>query len=224
MSMRRNFKRINGIKGFNMIELLVSLVVVAVSLFAVAKIQITGMQSVEGAKQTTGSTVSIANIIERLSGHRDGIRAILGNSGNGSANFFLDKVDALSDVSGCDAVPSADEASSSDKAIKGLKCEIDAWVYSIYNALNLSDAEDICANITITDVSGTSGYSYKTGFKYSVPMVRVEYKWKKAPSVDSSKLKCTVTDNKLAQPQYSHDPAVDETAEIGYSSMEYLLP
>ena len=40
-------------KGFNLIELLVSLVVVALSLFAVAKIQIMGLQSGESAKQST---------------------------------------------------------------------------------------------------------------------------------------------------------------------------
>jgi len=55
----RTINRIGKTFGFNLIELLVSLVVVAVSLFAVAKIQIFGLQAGEGSKQSTASTTDI---------------------------------------------------------------------------------------------------------------------------------------------------------------------
>ena len=96
----RTINRIGKTFGFNLIELLVSLVVVAVSLFAVAKIQIFGLQAGEGSKQSTASTVSVVNLMERLSGHRQGISKLLKTSSDGYVIFTLNDVDAMNMFNG----------------------------------------------------------------------------------------------------------------------------
>lgn len=219
----RTINRIGKTFGFNLIELLVSLVVVAVSLFAVAKIQIFGLQAGEGSKQSTASTVSVVNLMERLSGHRQGISKLLKTSSDGYIKFTLDNVEAMNmSDSDCSKVPLADEYRNKNSAETGIKCEIDAWIYSVWNSLNLEGKKDICANILITSVDD---YEYKTGEKFDVPRVAVEYKWRKTPSSAAAKMRCTLNDkNRLKPPKFSTNADEDETAEIGFSSMEYLLP
>lgn len=219
----RTINRIGKTFGFNLIELLVSLVVVAVSLFAVAKIQIFGLQAGEGSKQSTASTVSVVNLMERLSGHRQGISKLLKTSSDGYVIFTLNDVDAMNmSASACSKVPLADEYRNKNSAETGIKCEIDAWIYSVWNSLNLEGKKDICANILITSVDD---YEYKTDENFDVPRVAVEYKWRKTPSSDADKMRCTLNaKNRLEPPKFSTNADEDETAEIGFSSMEYLLP
>lgn len=124
--------------------------------------------------------------------------------------------------SDCSKVPLADEYRNKNSAETGIKCEIDAWIYSVWNSLNLEGEKDICANIFISSVDG---YEYKTGEKFDVPRVAVEYKWRKTPSSAAAKMHCTLNDkNRLEPPKFSTNADEDETAEIGFSSMEYLLP
>ena len=202
----RTINRIGKTFGFNLIELLVSLVVVAVSLFAVAKIQIFGLQAGEGSKQSTASTVSVVNLMERLSGHRQGISKLLKTSSDGYVIFTLNDVDAMNmSASACSKVPLADEYRNKNSAETGIKCEIDAWIYSVWNSLNLEGK--------------------KTNENFDVPRVAVEYKWRKTPSSDANKMRCTLNDkNRLEPPKFSTNADEDETADIGFSSMEYLLP
>ncbi|MCR4554764.1 MAG: prepilin-type N-terminal cleavage/methylation domain-containing protein [Succinivibrionaceae bacterium] len=207
-------------KGFNLIELLVSLVVVAVSLFAVAKIQITGMQSVEGSKQSTSSVVSVANLVERLSAHSTAVRTV---SRKGGIVELFKGASAVNDAHSsqlADCGGTKDESNLADAKVV-IYCEIDAWIYSVYNALNLRNDSDICAFVNIRF---TPGYDYKDDFKgIKIPKILAQYKWKKAPSV-STDINCEATDNKLEPPKYNTDPSQDETADIGFSAMEYLLP
>lgn len=217
----KNFRQA---RGFNLIELLVSLVVVAVSLFAVAKIQITGMQGVEGAKQSTASTVGVINLIERLSipEHRDGIRTLINKNGSiaesGSLRDFNTKYGHLK----CENVPSKDEATKPTVAENAINCEIGGWIESIKNAFNIESDQDLCMNILIQDVSG-DGFIYRTGFVYAIPRITIEYMWRKA-KVDQT-LNCTPNSstNLLEKPNYGYD-ATNSDSDIGYSSMEYLLP
>lgn len=200
-------------KGFNLIELLVSLVVVALSLFAVAKIQIMGLQSGESAKQSTASTVNVVNLMERFDAHRVGIGSLLAKN-KGTVTFFLNK-NKFEGVNCNNFAIGFDDTDGS-----GVPCEIDAWIYSVWNSLNLQNDDDICAKVTIKDVPG---FKYKTGMKYKIPKVMVDYKWRKTPS-SSANLNCVKDGERLPPPVYSTNVSVDQSAEIGYSTMEYLLP
>lgn len=201
-------------RGFNLIELLVALVVVAVALFAVAKIQILGLQSGESAKQSTASTVNVLNLLERLDAHRVGIGNMLDGSDDG-ISYFMSSADTKNGDS-CNEFPIGFD----DTDGSGVACEIDAWVYSVKNSLNLVNDEDICANVFIETVPN---FNYKLGMKYRIPKVTVEYKWRKTPS-SSADINCNLVDNRLPPPKYDSNPSNDQTAEIGYSTMEYLLP
>lgn len=221
--------RLTRMRGFNLIELLVSLVVVAVSLFAIAKIQITGMQSVEGAKQSAGSTVSVASFIERLSLHREAVRTILDASTATphSLTYLLKSLDdeALNGATSSACKGDLDQLKV-DEATTSVVCEIDAWLYSVYNALNLKNPGDICAYISISDATD---YKYKSNssvsFRYAIPVVMVEYKWRQSPTSATSTddFNCNLKDGHLIKPNLTYD-SKDQSGEIGYSSMEYLLP
>ena len=179
MMKMRDYFLMTKSRGFNLIELLVSLVVVAVSLFAVAKIQITGMQTTHGAKQSTSSTVSTVNLLERLSGHRDGLRTLLDAQTSHNVSYQLKSADQDDK---CNTLPTHDEENSDSK-------------------------EDL---------------------DYNLPRVIVEYKWRKNPSSsnwgENGSKACVFENNRLNPPVYSSNPSADESADVGFSSMEYLLP
>ena len=230
-------KKFRLTRGFNLIELLVSLVVVAVSLFAVAKIQITGMQGVEGAKQSTSSTIGVVNLIERLSipEHRDGIRTLISTqSGNqfavsGSLKKFNQDFGSVN----CEDVPSYEEATNPEVAKRAINCEIGGWIESLKNAFNISSDEDICMNVLARDVSdSSSGFEYRNDsdgvhhFAYRIPRITVEYKWKKVSSAQfTGTTFCQLDNGLLVRPEisYSNDTKYTDT-DIGFSSMEYILP
>ena len=223
MMKMRDYFLMTKSRGFNLIELLVSLVVVAVSLFAVAKIQITGMQTTHGAKQSTSSTVSTVNLLERLSGHRDGLRTLLDAQTSHNVSYQLKSADQDDK---CNTLPTHDEENSdSSKANLAIECEIKAWVFSVHNSLNLVESTDICANVFISDIRD---YEYKKNFDYNLPRVIVEYKWRKNPSSsnwgENGSKACVFENNRLNPPVYSSNPSADESADVGFSSMEYLLP
>lgn len=230
----KNINKHRQARGFNLIELLVSLVVVAVSLFAVAKIQITGMQGVEGAKQSTTSTVGVVNIIERLSipEHRDGLRTLISADSHhefktsGTLDEFNDKYGSLD----CNNVPSQAEATNRDVAERAIHCEIGGWIESIKNAFNIASESDLCMNIYVRDVSDSShGFSYRNSddgtFAYRIPRITVEYKWKKVDAGSEDDF-CTLENNFLKKPTINYSTTEHEYADanIGFSSMEYILP
>lgn len=228
----KNIGKFRQARGFNLIELLVSLVVVAVSLFAVAKIQITGMQGVEGAKQSLTSTVGVVNLIERLSipEHRDGIRTLISSSTNRrfQTSGSLEKFNTLYGDLDCNNVPSQEEATNKNVAERAIQCEIGGWIESIKNAFNIAKEPDLCMNVFVRDVSDpTNGFIYRTSstrtFAYDIPRLTIEYMWKKVD--DGTELDCELENNLLKKPTINYATESEfADANVGFSSMEYILP
>ncbi len=206
----------NKSKGFNLIEILVALVVISISLFAVARVQISGMQGMETAKESTSSAVNITNLIERLSKQRDAIRLYLDKHGSYSANQLAsDNI-----VSSSDACPTS-PISDVDDAQKAIGCEIDAWASSMVEALGLTDGNGnvdktaLAYGVTIED-QGTD-YKYTNTIKYKIPRITIAVMWKKNPGAELDKKSWTINDKRLMT-------SPDVKSELGYMSMEYIAP
>ena len=197
------------IKGFNLVELLIALIVVSVALFGVAKLQINGMHGMESAKMTTSSVVNVASLIERLSKQRDEIKVYLDTH----AKFSRLKNNNTPEVDACNVT---DTTADANKAGISINCEIDAWVSAAFKTLNLQNSTDICYAVNI---SYDDNYSYNASMMYAIPRITVALKWQKIPGVgwDNGGGGCSVNDSGLMTV-----PNAD--SDVGYMSMEYIAP
>lgn len=204
--------------GFNLIELLISLLVVAIGLFAIAKMQILGIHGVEQSKSSTASTIIVGNVIERLSKQRDAIRIYLDKYGTytrtGSqldSGFAEHCSESDTDIS----------EGSSGKAQNALDCEISYWVESLVNAMKLG-ASDGCYRIIIED---SAPYAYKAveetenATYYKIPKIKVSILWNQISG--SSALTADMC-NAFQESGLHQAPAIK--SNIGFSTMEYLAP
>lgn len=195
-------------KGFNLIELLVALVVISISLFAVAKVQISGMQGMETAKEATSSAVNITNLIERLSKQRDALRVYLNGS---DEKYKQNNLASETIINGaCTKTPTKNAANAKN----AIGCEIDAWANSMVESLNLGSKADLAYGVTIDD---EGDYSYTKTIKYTLPRITIAVMWKKNPGATMNETDYELDDNGLMTP-----PGVD--SELGYMSMEYIAP
>lgn len=203
--------------GFNLIELLISLLVVAIGLFAIAKMQILGIHGVEQSKSSTASTIIVGNVIERLSKQRDAIRIYLDNQGT------YTKTDSQLDsgfAEHCSETETDISEGSSGKAQNALDCEISYWVESLVNAMRL-DASDGCYRIVIED---SAPYAYKAvetanATYYKIPKIKVSILWNQISG--SSALTADMC-NATQESGLHKSPAIG--SNIGFSTMEYLAP
>lgn len=199
----------NKSKGFNLIEVLIALVVISISLFAVARVQIAGMQGMETAKESTSSAVNITNLMERFSKQRDAIRLYLSAHSDGFSKHGLASMDM-----GCTSMPTS--ITNADQADQALSCEVEAWASSMVAALNLETSDDLAFSVLVID---RQNYEYTTNIRYSIPRITVAVMWKKNPGADM-----TIADYKLKDDGSGlmYPPAAD--SELGYMSMEYVAP
>lgn len=201
--------------GFNLIELLISLLVVAIGLFAIAKMQILGIHGVEQSKSSTASTIIVGNVIERLSKQRDAIRIYLDNYGT------YTKTGSQLDSGFAEHCNDTDiSEGSSGKAQNALDCEISYWVESLVNAMRL-DASDGCYRIVIED---SAPYAYKAvetanATYYKIPKIKVSILWNQISG--SSALTADMC-NATQESGLHKSPALG--SNIGFSTMEYLAP
>ncbi len=202
----------NKSKGFNLIEVLIALVVISISLFAVARVQIAGMQGMETAKESTSSAVNITNLMERFSKQRDAIRLYLTmNPVEGFVRNGLGDMDV-----GCDAMQAA--IINATQAEQALSCEVEAWASSMVASLNLESPRDLAYGVTVRDQA--TNYQYTANISYSIPRITVAVMWKKNPGAKDM----TIADYKLKDDGSGlmYPPAAD--SEYGYMSMEYVAP
>lgn len=221
---KQSFSRLGNFRGFNLIELLVSLVVVSISLFAIAKIQIMGMHGMESSKETTTSMVNVSSLIDRLSSHRDAVRIYLDNVGD----FKTGNVNKTSlNVSNHESCLYEKESTNVNDAKKAIVCEIQFWIDSIYSELNLQNSTDICVNVKVSD--SKSELAYSSGFNYAVPKMTVAYAWNKSPDSSSLSSSCSGNDSSTLE-NFAIDNAKDSDSNsyadssVGFVSMEYIMP
>lgn len=198
-------------KGFNLVELLIAMIVVSISLFGVAKLQVNGMHGMESAKLTTTSVVSVANLVERLSKQRDEIKVYLDHK----AAYTVAGASSASIVPGGASCNSAG-ADSEEHARLSLDCEIDSWLSATFSTLNLQDSNDICYAVRISYAN--ANFNYSAGMRYAIPQILVAIKWKKVSgsSWDTGGCNATNDTGTIAAPGADSD--------IGYMSMEYIAP
>ncbi len=197
--------------GFNLIELLIALILISIALFAIAKLQISGMHSMESAKTTTASVVNVSNLVERLSKDRDEIRTYL----ESNKSYYIHRSSSASVAENC----SGGGAGTAAEAKITLDCEVDAWVSATFSTLNLESKNDICYTVLIRE---TNNFSYGS-FSYAIPLITVSLKWKKTTGVDwktSATGDTGCTGNKDTGLMTVPSPDGD----IGYMSMEYIAP
>jgi prepilin-type N-terminal cleavage/methylation domain-containing protein len=210
--------------GFNLVELLIALIVVSIALFGIAKLQVNGMHSMESAKMTTSSVVNVANLVERFSKIRDEIKVYLDANdkfvAQKSSRSRLVTDDSLCENKPVCATGSGDSIGNRtgicpESADITLKCEIDAWMASTFETLNLQNDDDICYSVR---VAYDDNFEYSPGIKYAIPKVTIALKWKKISGVDWGNGGCSAN----ADTGLMTVPAVD--SDIGYMSMEYIAP
>ena len=210
--------------GFNLVELLIALIVVSIALFGIAKLQVNGMHSMESAKMTTSSVVNVANLVERFSKTRDEIKVYL----DANDKFLAQKTSKsrlVTDENSCINKPACPVTASSslgtrtgicpESAAVTLKCEIDAWMASTFETLNLQNDDDICYSVRI---AYDDNFEYSPNIRYAIPKVTIALKWKKISGVDWGNGGCAAN----ADTGLMTVPAVD--SDVGYMSMEYIAP
>lgn len=207
--------------GFNLIELLISLLVVAIGLFAIAKMQILGIHGVEQSKSSTASTIIVGNVIERLSKQRDAIRIYLDNPANEGTYTRTGSELNSNFASNCSKSGTDISEGSSENAKNALDCEISYWVESLVNAMKLG-ASDGCYRIIIED---SAPYAYeaveetKNATYYKIPKIKVSILWNQISGSSAlTKEMCNATQ----ESGLHKSPAIK--SNIGFSTMEYLAP